>query len=712
MHQHSPLADGDFRLVTILSGNFHDPISLILSHASLPDQGAAGNDQSHLSIKEIRATLPMGWKAFENLEGRVLYVGPRGTTWDHPHSVKRKPKRPLPSYEALSYAWGSEKDLDSVLVVDQARQETVGNGQQTPITMPIRRNLAEALRHLRYQSRPRVMWIDAICIDQTNMIERGSQVAFYGLAHRVIAWLGPESQDSHLALSTLEYLGQQVQYTKDAYHFPQPSYAEPDCVEPNYHRSDHPLPYSTEIWTAFQNLWSRSWFKRLWVLQEIHLSGPDSVMKCGDDEILWSSFRRAIICICNKESGVPEGPYMSSRSLLKMCGYAQADPFELLIWKHHNRQCMDDRDRIYGLMSLAPPSISRSLSVDYQLPPWDVYKQVVLAYLAGVNRLSFLLHCSIQSTATWDGPSWVPNWTKELVQTNIYNIALGASNASAAWATYSAPNKLSIGGIRIASIKSVESLQFKSFADLVKYMRIYTRDLEKAQYPTGETQLDGLIWNLTCGKLKDRAPERPSPTLETLRGVLLAAASSDIEADNALSSENLSSAFQLELLYTFSMCFLFFTSEGYSGISRSQVQPGDEVYIIPGCEVPMALRPTADGPHRVVGDCFVHGIMDGEAVLGRFPPNWKLIAKTSGGAVLPHYLNTKNGVVTNADPRLDEIPLPEIWEPVEFERTREDPKSCRKYRNRETGDVINSDPRLFHDALKARGIDIGLVTVI
>ncbi|KAI3321997.1 hypothetical protein HD806DRAFT_536468 [Xylariaceae sp. AK1471] len=100
-----------------------------------------------------------------------------------------------------------------------------------------------------------------------------------------------------------------------------------------------------------------------------------------------------------------------------------------------------------------------------------------------------------------------------------------------------------------------------------------------------------------------------------------------------------------------------------------------------------------------------------EAVLGLFPPKWRLIAKTLRGAVLPRYLHTESGVIVKTGPRLDEMPVPALWEPLEFEHTREDPKSCRKFRNRETGKVINSDPRLFPEALRERGIDIKLITV-
>jgi len=65
-------------------------------------------------------------------------------------------------YETLSYTWGSPKRTDSI----------VCNGKSLGIT----RNLAVGLPYLRYGSRPRRLWIDAICIDQSNVRERTKQV--------------------------------------------------------------------------------------------------------------------------------------------------------------------------------------------------------------------------------------------------------------------------------------------------------------------------------------------------------------------------------------------------------------------------------------------------------------------------------------------------------------------------------------------------------
>jgi hypothetical protein len=63
-----------------------------------------------------------------------------------------------PSYEALSYAWGSHRPTRKVFI----------NG----IRHQVSENLESALRHLRYKHRPRTLWVDALCIDQSNVEER------------------------------------------------------------------------------------------------------------------------------------------------------------------------------------------------------------------------------------------------------------------------------------------------------------------------------------------------------------------------------------------------------------------------------------------------------------------------------------------------------------------------------------------------------------
>jgi hypothetical protein len=58
----------------------------------------------------------------------------------------------------------------------------------------------------------------------------------------------------------------------------------------------------------------------------------------------------------------------------------------------------------------------------------------------------------------------------------------------------------------------------------------------------------------------------------------------------------------------------FRTPKGYMGVANPM--PGDQVFVLKGSEVPFLLRPRGPGREgfTVVGDCYVHGIMNGEAL--------------------------------------------------------------------------------------------------
>lgn len=92
-------------------------------------------------------------------------------------------------HECISYAWGPAT-LTATLDIE---------GRVRMIT----ETLAEALRAFRKKDKPRILWADAICIDQDNATEKGSQVEMmfkiFAMADRVLVWLGPsEDQTAHV----------------------------------------------------------------------------------------------------------------------------------------------------------------------------------------------------------------------------------------------------------------------------------------------------------------------------------------------------------------------------------------------------------------------------------------------------------------------------------------------------------------------------------
>jgi hypothetical protein len=94
-------------------------------------------------------------------------------------------------YECLSYAWGAD-NCDQLITPNSA-------------------TLHIALKHLRYASKKRKIWIDAISINQADIAERNHQVAMrrkvYENAMRVIVWLGPATESSEQAMAFLKMMG-------------------------------------------------------------------------------------------------------------------------------------------------------------------------------------------------------------------------------------------------------------------------------------------------------------------------------------------------------------------------------------------------------------------------------------------------------------------------------------------------------------------------
>lgn len=99
-------------------------------------------------------------------------------------------------YEALLYCWGDASITQNIEV----------EGYRFPVTT----NLFAALNSLRLEDSPRILWIDAICIDQSNIAERETQVGLmrniYQQAHRAVICLGPRRRKTTLAFEFLRCL--------------------------------------------------------------------------------------------------------------------------------------------------------------------------------------------------------------------------------------------------------------------------------------------------------------------------------------------------------------------------------------------------------------------------------------------------------------------------------------------------------------------------
>jgi len=102
-------------------------------------------------------------------------------------------------YTSLSYCWGQNVSKRVEITVDYNNR---------CIKPSVSENLASALNHLRDQNEDLILWVDAICINQNNTMERDSQAqlmgSIYKSCEKVIAWLGPGTLESDRTMITLQ----------------------------------------------------------------------------------------------------------------------------------------------------------------------------------------------------------------------------------------------------------------------------------------------------------------------------------------------------------------------------------------------------------------------------------------------------------------------------------------------------------------------------
>lgn len=151
-------------------------------------------------------------------------------------------------YECLSYVWGSPESPETVQI-DTA---------QGFVNFDVTRNLHAALLQLRDPFFERMLWVDAICINQSDEEEKAQQVTsmtrIFGLASRVVVWLGEEADHSTLTFQHLRKLAQQQQ--------PATGHQQDDATDLGVKASNEPCSKDAYDVLALLN---RTYFRRMWV---------------------------------------------------------------------------------------------------------------------------------------------------------------------------------------------------------------------------------------------------------------------------------------------------------------------------------------------------------------------------------------------------------------------------------------------------------------
>lgn len=332
----------------------------------------------------------------EDREVRLLHLKPGNFTDDIKIRLEVVSIENRPYYEALSYVWGVEKSPRKVLVDDIHKVE-------------ITENLDCALRHLRYPDQHRMLWIDALCINQNNQSESNSQVhlmgSIYESATEVLIWLGPNLNNRFTDL--MRRISGGIEPA---------SKAELMLLAPR-----------------LAQLGTSPWFTRVWVVQELVLSTEDPIIYIGNSHVSWSSamgfFDQTLARITFQRlaaTGEEEEILRSCEremSILIRFHFLRSLPKKRSLFDRlkdtQSLNATEAHDKIYGLLGITEfkkiPIVPR-----YDLSIQELLAQATASML-DEDEVRFYFHFPLQPArdndrqmypTTPDLPSWVPDLTR------------------------------------------------------------------------------------------------------------------------------------------------------------------------------------------------------------------------------------------------------------------------------------------------------------
>lgn len=597
-------------------------------------------------------------------------------------------------FEALSYVWGTKREPPGTIQV---------GGHDIAVT----NNLEYALQDLRYTDRNRMLWVDAICINQEDIQERNSQVKrmrlIYERARRAVVWLNSSSdhitaiEETKLLLSTLK--------DEKVHWFPR-------------HGLQHTMDQALQ--SVMIDLTDSTWWERIWTVQEAAVA-KELVFMHGRLEIPGDWVTKFLFNLCRHISlgccvipvydniglslyaleldissqpeinetiqftSYPRPPTTSRKSITRTVenrGYFRRPArgtflidminLEVLRKKRRasflqlaatcrDRKSTDPRDKVYALLGLAKEF--DDFIVDYALPISEVYERSTMELIRQNRNLDVFSQVlipiprllEIEDTIT---ASWVPDWSYEhsslrlqvLGYRNHFMQLFSAGGTKSAKVDRIAPGRLKIQGFSLDSVKkfgawlSAGAVMFTPPPALVLKQIVKWRQVASLKYPSksyiaGGTRQDA-FWRSLCFDcrvnaglpLLVRAGEFDRVIHENwwqwvsdsehINRDPCDCGWLDCDFDPGATLTGNMRVFHEHILKCVMNRRFAVSRKGYFGLFPCTTKPGDQIFIFPGGKVPLILRPVGssdggkdepDTEFKLVGDAYVHGVMDGQA---------------------------------------------------------------------------------------------------
>lgn len=541
----------------------------------------------------------------------------------------------FPKYETLSYVWGS--GVDSVTITISGQPKVVSQ------------SVNNALRRLQLPDRKRLVWIDQICINQQDLVEKAKQVqlmsVIYSKCSGCIAWMGEIRDDVSLAdaVAATELL----QYMATASPMDDPNRALPPPTFPN-HFEAATKALKTISWTENQ------WWGRIWTVQEAAL--PDHVtLQWGPLEINWKVLTQARLSFVRKGPQLLHDTlrrYPAGRSVIQNLvshitwlnlAKLRHDDLFVMIHRYRYRSATNPRDKIYGLLGLHDKSrLPMSRKCDYGVPVAQVFTVLTQELIIEQNGLRPLTNTPRQqpSESTPNIPSWALDLNRSIVaySPDVYYLIHGYSSYRAAEGlgqidleairSTLGQNTLDLMGVYVDTVARVEDgFKTKMVANLSNIPATeallpnwYTigvgcafnpghssaETVSTKLYPTGECTRADAFARFVLGDVIRNQDQVP----------IQRAQDKDIQHVWKIMSSQASDVPHNTRRTVYGMMVnqhMFVTKTGLLGCGHMDTEVGDEVWVFRGGNVPFTIRSRKDKPgYKFIGQCYVQGIMRGE----------------------------------------------------------------------------------------------------
>ncbi|KAI1376963.1 heterokaryon incompatibility protein-domain-containing protein [Hypoxylon crocopeplum] len=288
-------------------------------------------------------------------------------------------------FEALSYVWGTTMFPYNIKV----------NGKDFYVTY----NLFSALHELRRPDRNRIVWIDALCINQADDVEKSYQVGLmktiYSKASRVIVWLGTGSKVTTDAFNVARQFGD--------------TRAEED--RNNLWTRVTTTPGWWSIRRVFNRILSHEWWTRAWIIQEVVVARRVVVQR-GSAQLDWDTLQHIFAY----------RPFQDTFRSQSSTDFADAiqqlrigllsnniDPTTLfdLVYEFRHQLATFGSDKIYAVLGLLPPGSSTAVAPDYSRSPEQVFIDFTLASIEENRDFAVV---ALAPGAALQGVSWCRDW--------------------------------------------------------------------------------------------------------------------------------------------------------------------------------------------------------------------------------------------------------------------------------------------------------------